>query len=65
MIIEYRERRRKDGGDKIKWDTDGNSESSSCLPTEIGTPDDVLGEEVSDYLSYEVAYCCFDFVLWQ
>lgn len=48
----------------IKWDTDGDMEVLSGLPTEIAIPDNMTDEEeISDYLSDETGYCHFEFVL--
>jgi len=48
----------------IKWDTDGDMELLSELPTEIEIPDGMTDEEeISDYLSDEIGFCHMGFDL--
>jgi len=48
----------------IKWDTDGDIELLSELPTEIEIPDGMTNEEeISDYLSDEIGFCHRGFYL--
>lgn len=48
----------------IKWDTDGNTEVLSQLPTEMEIPDDMIDEEeISDYLTDATGYCHYGFDL--
>lgn len=42
----------------IQWNTDGDMELLSELPTEMDIPEKMVDEEeISDYLSDETGYC--------
>ncbi len=48
----------------IQWDTDGDKELLSFLPTEMEIPDNVNKEDIediSDWISNETGYCHFGF----
>ncbi len=48
----------------IKWDTDGDMELFSELPTEMEIPEGMIDEEeISDYLSDETGFCHDGFIL--
>lgn len=48
----------------IQWDTDGDKELLSFLPTGMEIPDNVNKEDIediSDWISNETGYCHFGF----
>lgn len=46
----------------IKWDTDGDDEILSELPTEIEIPNGMTDEyEISDWLSKKIEFCHYGF----
>lgn len=55
----------------IKWDTDGDKELLSSLPTEVELPYELTGDSeedidydgIDDYLSDEVGFCHFGYEL--
>lgn len=68
-ILEHCKKKRKQEettmkATNIKWDTDGDMELLSELPTELEIPEGMEDEEeISDYLTDVTGFCYFSFML--